>query len=145
MRYAIPRCLGPSHPNTKVRYTGDDDSPPKTRDSARPALLTAARSRLSGLVDAPPALHAQSRWRATSAGYQAEQERTHHSKGAHHQGKAGISASGWPLSGPSEAHNIREVRVSQVQAARTATHDLRMDTGCGRSSTAQFCHWRHGS
>eukprot|EP00964_Phaeocystis_antarctica_P060202 scaffold35885_cov65-Phaeocystis_antarctica.AAC.2 len=24
--YAIPRCPGPSHPDTKVRYTGDDDS-----------------------------------------------------------------------------------------------------------------------
>ena len=28
--YAIPRCPGPSHPDTKVRCTGDDDSPLKT-------------------------------------------------------------------------------------------------------------------
>ena len=28
--YAIPLCPGPSHPDTKVRYTGDDDSPLKT-------------------------------------------------------------------------------------------------------------------
>ena len=28
--YAIPRCLGPSHPDTKVRCTGDNDSPLKT-------------------------------------------------------------------------------------------------------------------
>eukprot|EP00964_Phaeocystis_antarctica_P114849 scaffold78804_cov54-Phaeocystis_antarctica.AAC.1 len=39
--YAIPRCPGPSHPDTKVR------------DSARPALLTAVRSRLSGLAVHP--------------------------------------------------------------------------------------------
>ena len=24
-RYAIPRCLGPSHPDTRVRLTGDDE------------------------------------------------------------------------------------------------------------------------
>eukprot|EP00964_Phaeocystis_antarctica_P114614 scaffold78548_cov60-Phaeocystis_antarctica.AAC.1 len=40
--YAIPRCPGPSHPDTKVRYTGDNDTPlKKPRDSARPGLLTA--------------------------------------------------------------------------------------------------------
>ena len=26
-RYAIPRCMGPSHPDTKARCTGDDDTP----------------------------------------------------------------------------------------------------------------------
>jgi hypothetical protein len=26
-RYTIPRCLGPSHPDTKARCTGDDDTP----------------------------------------------------------------------------------------------------------------------
>ena len=25
--YAIPRCPGPSHPDTEVRYTGDNDTP----------------------------------------------------------------------------------------------------------------------
>ena len=27
--YVFPRCLGPSHPDTKARCTGDDDSPLK--------------------------------------------------------------------------------------------------------------------
>jgi len=27
-RYAIPRCLDPSHPDTKVRLTGDDEYAP---------------------------------------------------------------------------------------------------------------------
>jgi len=26
-RYAIPQCLGPSHPVTKARCTGDGDTP----------------------------------------------------------------------------------------------------------------------
>eukprot|EP00964_Phaeocystis_antarctica_P021765 scaffold12086_cov67-Phaeocystis_antarctica.AAC.13 len=52
--YAIPRCPGPSHPDTKVRCTGDDETRPyKPRDSARPALLTAVRNRRSGLAVHP--------------------------------------------------------------------------------------------
>jgi len=27
-RYAIPRCLGPSHPDTKAQLTGDDEYAP---------------------------------------------------------------------------------------------------------------------
>jgi hypothetical protein len=53
-RYAIPRCMGPSHPDTKARCTGDDDTPRKPRDSARSVLLTAVRNRRSGPCRAPP-------------------------------------------------------------------------------------------
>ena len=41
-RYAIPRCLDPSHPDTKVRLTGDDEYAPTnlgTRPGRRSGLL----------------------------------------------------------------------------------------------------------
>ena len=34
--YAIPLCPGRSHPDTKVRYTGDDDTPLATHGSGLP-------------------------------------------------------------------------------------------------------------
>ena len=45
---------GPSHPDTKVRYTGDDDTPQKPRDSARPALLTAVLTEPAASGGSPP-------------------------------------------------------------------------------------------
>ena len=38
-RYTIPRCLGPSHPDTKARCAVMMIRPYKPRDSARSALL----------------------------------------------------------------------------------------------------------
>ena len=56
LRYATQSSTvmpGPSHPDTHVRYTGDDDTPLKCkpRDSARSALLfKSVRNRRSGLA-----------------------------------------------------------------------------------------------
>ena len=53
-RYTIPRCLGPSHPDTKARCAAMMIRLYKPRDSARSALLTAVRSRRSGLAVCTP-------------------------------------------------------------------------------------------
>ena len=39
----MPRCLGPSHPDTNARCAAMTIRPYKPRDSARSALLTAVR------------------------------------------------------------------------------------------------------
>ena len=55
--YTMPRCLGPSHPDTNARCTAMTIRPYKPRDSARSALPTAVhvRSRRSvGPCRAPP-------------------------------------------------------------------------------------------
>jgi hypothetical protein len=54
-RYAIPRCLDPSHPDTKARCTGDDEYAP-TNLGTRPGrrCRTAVRNRRSGPCRAPP-------------------------------------------------------------------------------------------
>jgi hypothetical protein len=52
-RYTIPRCLGPSHPDTNARCTAMTIRPYKPRDSARSALLTAVRYRRSALPCTP--------------------------------------------------------------------------------------------
>ena len=57
IHYAMPRCLGgPSHPDTNLKCTHCAAMmirPYKSRDSARSALLTAVRSRRSGLAVHP--------------------------------------------------------------------------------------------
>jgi len=53
-RYAIPRCLDPSHPDTKARCTGGEYAP--TNLGTRPGrrCWTAVRNRRSGARRAPP-------------------------------------------------------------------------------------------
>ena len=56
--YAMPRRLGPSHPDTNARCAVMMTIRPyKPRDSARSALLTAVRSQRSGLAVHPPRAH----------------------------------------------------------------------------------------
>ena len=52
--YTIPRCLGPSHPDTNARCAAMMIRPYKPRDSARSALLTAVRNRRSRPCRAAP-------------------------------------------------------------------------------------------
>ena len=56
--YAMPRSLGPSHPDTNARCAVMMTIRPyKPRGSARSALLTAVRSQRSGLAVHPPRAH----------------------------------------------------------------------------------------
>merc|ERR1712194_376531 len=44
-----------------------------------------------------------------------------------------------------QARRITFERCVSCPRWATASHVLRMETGCRRSTTAQFCHWRCGS
>ena len=70
--YAIPRCPGPSHPDTKVRYTGDNDTlsiylsiyticPPLCGGSALPPTHGARRASVAGTTGRRHAAAAQRR------------------------------------------------------------------------------------